>query len=79
MLAFQRIQPHLIWIFGTPDIDKYLKRGRAVTATGRFNQLTRQGYLVALGEESNFFHLGNVWFHVLGFKRYKPYSKSNWR
>jgi hypothetical protein len=49
MLAFQRIWSRLIWSSKTPDIGKYLRRGQAVTSPGRFDQLTKQGNLVALG------------------------------
>jgi hypothetical protein len=68
MLAFQRIWSRLIWSSKTPDIGKYLRRGQAVTSPGRFDQLTKQGNLVALGVESDSFHSRNVWCHVLGFK-----------
>jgi hypothetical protein len=57
MLAFQRVQPRLIWSFITPGIDKYMRRGRAVTSADRLGKLTKQENLVMLGAESSFFPL----------------------
>jgi hypothetical protein len=49
MLAFQQIQPRLIWSFRTPDIGKYMRRGRAAAFVGRFRKLEKQVNLVMLG------------------------------
>jgi len=41
VLAFQRVQPHLIWSLETPDTNENLRRGQAATLIGSFGQVNK--------------------------------------
>ena len=41
MLAFQRVQPRLIWSYETPDMGKNLRRGQVVICIDSFGQIEK--------------------------------------
>jgi len=43
MLAFQRIQPRLIWSSKALGIGKYMRKGQVAAPANRFNEIDKMG------------------------------------